>query len=389
MHIRAKGRGKWQCVWEVRDPLTGQRRRVTQIVRGTKKDAERVWTTRAAALERRPVALDPAAQPTRPEDWTVRRLLALYLADPTVRRPRTRQDYARLVRLYLDPLLGPLPLPELTRARVQAAVTAWATRGGQHGQGLAPRTVRQCLAVLSGACAQAVAWGLLPANPCQGVARPRLTASPAAIWTPADMAAFWAVARRHRHGRLFGLLLATGLRPGEALGLQWADVDWDAAALHVRHTLLPRALWPDAATPAFGEPKTARGQRTVALDADTVRLLRDEHAAQAADRLACGPAWRNRADLVFTTRVGTPLLERNVVRLFRALVRQAGVRPLRLYDLRHCHASLLIAAGADPRLVSERLGHSSVAFTLDTYAHLWPSRQHDILERAAPLFRLH
>jgi len=376
MYIRSKGRGKWQCVWEVRDPLTGRRRRITQIVTGTKKDAERVWTARQADLQARPAPRTPADWPARPDTWTVADLCQHWLTVAEI-DDTTRARYADLVRYQIAPTLGAIRVCDLHPAQVQAAERAWLTGGRADGRGgLSASSVRQAHAVLQGALRQAVAWGWIPANPLQQVRRPRHEAAEPHVWTPAEIAAFARVARRHRHGRLFLIVLRTGLRQSEALGLRWADVDWAGAALHVRQQLLP--------TGAFGPLKTARARRTIAIDGTTLAWLRQEQAAQRADRLVCGPVYQDHG-LVFQTRVGTPFRHRNVVRLLRRLERAAGVPPIRFHDLRHTHASLLIAHGADPRLVADRLGHAQVAFTLQVYSHLWPNRQADLL-RHLPAF---
>jgi integrase len=381
MYIRAKGRGKWQCVWEVRD-AAGTRRRMTEIVRGTKKDAEARWVTRQAEL----TAEAARPQPVHPRDWTVGDLLAYWVAEVapgTTIRDRTRHDYQQLITHHILPTLGAHRLTDLHATHIQAAERQWLTAGRLDGRGgLAPSTVRQLHAILQGALAQAVAWDLIPANPAQFVKRPHLPPQTLQIWTPADIERFWAVAQHHRFGGLFGFVLRTGLRQSEALGLPWTDCDLDAGVIHVRQQLLPR---PDSAGRRFGDVKTARGRRRVELDPDTVRLVRHQRTAQKADRLAWGPAYRDHG-LVWQTQVGTPFLHRNVARLFQTLQRQAGVPIIPFHALRHTHASLLIAHGADPKLVSERLGHASVAFTLQIYGHLWPGRQREVLAHLPRLF---
>lgn len=400
MYIRSKGRGKWQCVWEVRDPVTGQRRRVTEIRTGTKRDAEAHWTRQQVALQ------DAAARPApvHPRTWTVADLVTRWIADGAAIDASTRARYQSLLTYHIAPVLGPLLLTTLHPATIQAAEHRWLTAGRADGTGgLAASTVRQIHAILQGALRQAVDWDLIPANPMARVRRPRLDPprqhvwTPAevdaywaavaqhtrpprppglAIWTPADITRFWTVARTHRQGRILMLVLRTGLRQGEVLGLRWADVDDAGPALRVTQQLLePRATLP---FPTFANLKTDAGRRTVELDAETMALLRQERTAQKADRLAAGPAYQDHG-LVFQTGVGTPIRPRNTNRLLLQLQRAAHVAPIRFHDLRHTHASLLIAGGADARLVADRLGHQNVAFTLQIYGHLWPGRQREVL----------
>jgi integrase len=120
------------------------------------------------------------------------------------------------------------------------------------------------------------------------------------------------------------------------------------------------------------------------LDPETVAVLRAHRKAQAAERLAWGPAWQGR-DLVFCREDGTPIWPRTFSRTFASHVEDAGLPAIRLHDLRHTHASLALAAGIHPKVVSERLGHSSVAITLDVYSHAIPALQEDAAARVAAL----
>lgn len=307
--------------------------------------------------------------------------LAYWLAhgDAATRlRPKTVRGYTDLIRLHIGPRLGSVPLSALHPALVDEAQRRWLQEDR-----LAPSTVRQLYAILQGALGQAVRWDVLVANPLDRVRRPALPARPpVTVWTPADVAVFWTVAETARLGSLFGVLLHTGLRISEALGLRWADVDWTAPGVRVAQQLLDKA---GPQGERFGPVKTAHGSyRWVPLSDDSVTLLRRRRKEAVADAAACGPAYQDHG-LVWQTRLGTPLGHRNVARSFDRLQAQAGVSRLRIHDLRHTHASLLIASGADPRLVAERLGHGSVAFTLQTYGHLWPGRQEAVLAHLPPL----
>jgi len=382
MYIRGKGRGKWQCIWEARDPATGRRRRVTEVVYGTKKDAEARWVTRQAEL----TAEAARPQPAHPRDWTVGDLLDHWLAVvlPTEGRAlSTLITYRTLVAHHIRPTLGPMRLTALHPTHLQQAEATWLANGRADGGPLSPSTVRQCHAILRRALQAAVDWDLLPTNPASQVRQPRGEAIEMRVWTPAEIAAFWRVAQAHRYGPLFRLVLATGLRQGEALGLRWADIDWAAGTLHITQQLLRARR---GAPPQLGPPKTARGRRTVAIGPDLIALLQRVRTAQKADRLACGPAYQDHG-LVFQTPLGTPLHHRNVDRLLAQLIRRAGVPPIRFHDLRHTHAALLIADGWDPRLIADRLGHAQIAFTLQVYGHLFPGRQQEAATRLDRLFR--
>ena len=163
----------------------------------------------------------------------------------------------------------------------------------------------------------------------------------------------------------------TGMRRGEALGLRWEDVDLENGRLCVR-----RALIPCAREVVVSEPKTARGRRVVALDAETVAVLKAEAARQLSDQHEEGDAWLD-SGYVFTREDGHELDPEDVTRHFRQAVKKAMLPSIRLHDLRHTHATLALRAGVHPKVVSERLGHASVLITLDTYSHAIPAMQEE------------
>ena len=169
----------------------------------------------------------------------------------------------------------------------------------------------------------------------------------------------------HRLYPLWHTLAMTGLRRGEALGLRWQDVDLEAGRLAVR-----RALVPCGREVLVSEPKTARGRRVVALDPETVEVLKRQAARQLEVQQASA-AWAE-TGLVFTGDDGEALHPEVVSRCFRKAVKEAMLPEIRLHDLRHTHATLALQAGIHPKVVSERLGHATVSITLDTYSSRHP-----------------
>ncbi|MCP4377573.1 MAG: site-specific integrase [bacterium] len=167
------------------------------------------------------------------------------------------------------------------------------------------------------------------------------------------------------------LAVTTGLRRGEILGLRWSDVDLAAGTLTVQQSLeqIKDGL-------RFKSPKTHRSRRSLALPAMTVEALRSHRASQAEERLALGVAWEEHG-LVCPRPAGAPWAPDTLSTAFAAFVRGSGMKPFRFHDLRHSHATHLLRAGVHPKVVSERLGHSSVGITLDTYSHVLPGMQQD------------
>jgi integrase len=189
------------------------------------------------------------------------------------------------------------------------------------------------------------------------------------VWTPADLAKFLGMVEGHRYGPLVRTAAMTGVRRSELCGLRWADVDLDAAALMVRQSvqLVDGRI-------VVGAVKTARSRRRIDLDAGTVAILRSHRRNQASERLMAGAGWRDH-DLVFTAPDGSNLNPDTLTQWFDRTVRRTELPRIRLHDLRHTHASHLLAAGVNVKVVSERLGHASTSFTLDRYGHTLPGQQ--------------
>lgn len=290
----------------------------------------------------------------------------------TTAKPRlkagTFEDYKLIVEKHLIPALGRYRLRELAPQHVQALIAA-------KGQELAPRRVAVIRAVLRAALNDALKWELVSRNVATLVDLPRAPRFVPTVLTPAGAKKLVAAAAKHRLGALFSVALASGLRLGEALALRWEDVDLAKGTLSVRRTLqrVNGEL-------VFGEPKSARSIRSIYLPSLAVRALKRHRTRQKAERLKAGGAWRD-SGLVFTSSIGTPLDDRNVRRAFNEVLKAAKLPPMRIHDLRHTCATLLLAQGENPRVVMETLGHSQVSLTLDTYSHVLPSVQKEAAQR--------
>ncbi len=169
---------------------------------------------------------------------------------------------------------------------------------------------------------------------------------------------------------MFHTLIWTGLRRSELLGLRWKDIDLDLASLHVVQVLHQL----NDGTYIFQEPKTAKGRRAVALSPTSCMLLRAHRERQEADAELLGTPLAGDS-LVFGHVDGTPRAPATLTHAFRKLARRIGLYGVRLHDLRHTHASLLLQQGVHPKIVSERLGHANIQITLGTYSHLLPGMQ--------------
>jgi integrase len=287
---------------------------------------------------------------------------------------RTLADYSEVLKRYVRPKLGSKTLSQLQPLEIQELYSEMQQRE------LSARTVRGTHVVLSSALKQAVRWRMLFVNPAQSVELPKRTRREMKALSPDEATVFLEAAKEDPHGLVFAFGLVTGMRPEEYLGLQWKDLDLQQATATVQRTLCWRRQkgggW------YFGEPKTSQSRRTVPLPTSIVRELGRHKARQAETRLKMGGDYQT-VDLVFATATGGPLHSENLAtRNFRAIRERAKLpSSITPYSLRHTCATLLLLAGENPKVVSERLGHSSIVMTLDTYSHVLPSMQQAATEK--------
>jgi integrase len=288
-------------------------------------------------------------------------------------RTSTFYGYDIHVRLHISPRIGRLRLSHVTGERLNALYAELATSGSAKGEGpLAPATVRRVHVTLHRAFKDAVRWGYLSSNPCEAADPPKLNANlrpEMRTWTAVELATFLTVTKHDPLYPLFRLIAMTGLRRGEALGLRWGDVNLERGELAVRQTIIQLKDGLHRSS-----PKTARSARVVALDERTTSILKT-FRPESADPTA----------LVFCGDNGSPLNPTAVTRRFIALGVEAGLPRIRLHDLRHTHATLALQADVHPKIVSERLGHSTIAFTLDVYSHAIPHMQTEAAAQIANL----
>jgi integrase len=201
-------------------------------------------------------------------------------------------------------------------------------------------------------------------------------------WTAEQASAFLEGTKSSRHWTAYLVLATTGLRRGEALGLRWSDLDLDAGRASIRQTVIAIRHKPE-----FGTPKTKKGRRSVKLDAGTVAALREHRKRPAAERLLMGAGWAD-SDLVFCHVDGTMLHPERFTRSFSEAAQRLGLPRLGPHvAMRHGWATLALENGIHPKVVQERLGHSNISITLDTYSHVIAGLHDDAAEQVAAMFR--
>jgi integrase len=287
-------------------------------------------------------------------------------------RPATHRGYEQLIRIHLIPKLGHHKLERLTPSAIQSL------QNQMRDAGKAPRTIRYARAVLRKALKQAVNWGVLARNPVTLVEGPRVERFKIQPLDLEQSRQLLDAVRGDRHEALYTVALSLGLRQGEALGLQWQNIDLERGLLRVENQL-QRVDHKLVLVPC----KSDRSRRELALPAFTLAVLRG-HRERQTRLLGAVPG---PGSYVFTSAAGTPMDARNVVRHFKAILDLAGLpASIRFHDLRHSAATLLIAQGVHPRTIMEILGHSQIATTMNTYGHVLPATMQDAAERMDSLF---
>lgn len=322
-------------------------------------------------------------------------------------RPATARLYRQHIVDYLAPSLGHVRLRDLRPGHVSDLLQRLQTEAGAGGKPLSANTVVRVHACLRSARTTAVRMRLVSFNAARDVELPKVQRTRVRPWEPWELGAFLDGIQEQRLAPLFEVIAATGLCRGEALGLRWEDVDVARGVLVIRQQLTERSGTAEVCPSCnevhkglrFAAPKTESGEyRRVELDRNTTGVLLGWQATRGAER----EKWRREYaehGLVFCQEDGTPLRPERVDRLFHRLTDKVMVpkdrkrtegplvplRRVRLHDLRHGQASMMLAAGVDMNIVSKRLGHSRSSFTADVYSHLLEGVGRDAAERAAAL----
>ena len=285
-------------------------------------------------------------------------------------KPTTFHSYRRTLEIHVLPLIGSRPLQQLTALMLNAMYARFQAEGSGHGP-LSPKTVRYIHTTIHKALEDAADAGLAARNVAARAKPPRpsrRSTRQVGSWEPGELAAFLDFVRGTRMEGVWRLAAMTGMRRGEILGLRWANVDLEQVRLSVRQAAVTVAYEMIESTPK------SHNARVIDLDSETVGLLRVHRRQQQEEREEWGTDYEAR-DLVVCHGNGSPIHPHSFSQTFERLIKRAGIRVIRLHDLRHTHATLALKAGVPVKVVSERLGYESPAFTLKQYAHVIPGTQ--------------
>ncbi|GMA50722.1 site-specific integrase [Alicyclobacillus contaminans] len=362
----------WSIVFDVGRDERGKRKQKWIGGYKTKKEAQAALAEQVTAVEQGSY-VPPANQSVAEflTDWGNQKKLQV--------RPSTWRSYEWTLNYHVMPHIGHLKLKQVTPKHIEklyATLRESPRPDGKPGN-LSERTILHVHLILQNAFDRAVRWGLIGRNPCKLVDAPRPKKVEMKVWTKEQVQKFIKTSSEDSLYHVFLLLLTTGMRVGEVLGLRWQDVDLDNARLTVRQQIsFIRGGH------VFQQPKTKSGNRTIPIPQQVVHVLKQVKRDQEEKQRLFGDDYRMDLDLVCCTDKGTPLYHGNFTARWNALIEKAGVPRIRIHDARHTHASLLLQQGINPKVVAERLGHANVSITLDTYTHLLPGIQ----ERAVDTF---
>jgi len=346
-----------------RDPVNGRRRQYSRQVptMAEAKALEAGWVTEIE----RGTALVPSKA-------TVGDLLDQYikLELPRTVRPENRQPYESIIKNHLMPAVGDVLARSLTVEHVEKLL------GNMQRAGYSSSTITKARMRLSSALKLGIRWNVVARDVAAIAKPPKIRYRKATIWTPEEIVAFLTAARENAHWPFWLLLVETGARQSELLGLTWADVSIDKATVRLGRKTV-RML---KGTPALKDGgKSAAAVRTIGITPTTVNELRAWRSRWLKHRLAAGSGW-NPDELLFTTAVGTPLSANNLRRTFDRLVTDAGVTAISPHEVRKTNVTLALAGGASPKAVAQRVGHSDARVTLETYDQLTAGQESRLLE---------
>ncbi|HDR7687599.1 TPA: site-specific integrase [Bacillus toyonensis] len=343
------------------DPITGKRTRKKKRGFKTKREAEKALA----------VLLNELAAETYIESSNI--LFQEYLLDWFQTKQKqigkqTAKNYETYISYHILPFLGKYPLSKLTTILIQRFINSLIDKG------LSSATIKKMYNILNNSIQKAVDLDLIPKNVLSHVELPRVTRKEMNVWNVGEVKAFLKVSRDSRYDIAFHLAITTGMRQGELLGLRWKDVDLEKGIVHIVQTLSH-----DGKEFLTGA-KTVSSIRSITLLSDTVPVLKKHKVSIMREKLKAGTEYVDH-DLVICTCRGTVLSPRNLLRIFKGLIQKSNVPDIRFHDLRHTHATSLLLEGINPKIVAERLGHSKVSVTLDTYSHVLPNMQKEAAEK--------
>jgi integrase len=368
--IKRKGSSNYTIVLQLGlDATTGKRKQQWITAGSSKREAEKQMANLIHDLDNGTF--------TKPSKKTLAEYLNEWIDSVKGNlSPRTVEGYNTIINRII-PAIGAIPITQLKPDILQKYYSDCLTNGRLNKQGgLNPLTVRHHHALIHRALKNAVEWGLMIHNAADAAHPPRPKAAEIKIMSENEIQVFLEAARQTPYFHLYHTILFTGLRRSEVLALRWSDIDLLLCQISVSRSIHRLR----GGSYIFRQPKSAKGRRTVALSPVSTHVLREYREKIAIEKLLEGSPLKD-SDLVFSKSDGSPIRPDTISRAWSDLAKRCGISASRLHDARHSHASIMLKMGVHPRIVQERLGHSTIAITLDTYSHVSPGLQEAAAKR--------
>ncbi len=374
-HLKKRSKDSWTIVVDLGLKANGKRNQKWKSIKGTKKDAEALLARMLTELEDG-VYID--AKKTSVSDYLDKWIASIKGSVSST----TYERYKQLCDKHLKPTIGNIALNKLQAIRISELYSNAIEAGRIDGKGgLSKQTVLHMHRVLKRALSQAVKWGLLSRNPCDAVDNiPKPNKKERLTFTTEETLSL--LEQLNCNPLYLPVLIAvtTGMRRGEILGLRWKDIDLDKKRLYIRQIVIE--------TRQYGlevkQPKTDSSSRTIALPQIAIEAIKKYRVEQAELCLQLGKGLTPES-MLFNEYSGLNVPNRITVN-FRSFIKSHGFKHVTFHDLRHTHATHLLEQNIHPKIVSERLGHSTIALTMNTYSHVMPTMQEEAANKVDELF---
>lgn len=361
-HIRKreyKNGHSWQIIVEADiDPVTGKRKRVYKTIKGTKKQAEKVMVQMLSEMNQ---GIFIHESPKTVEQFLTE-WLETYIR-PT-KSPTTTKRYVEQVEKYIIPSLGKKKLQDLKSMDIQKFYNALAEKSPLSDKPLSPKSIKNIHMNLLASLGQAVKMDLIKKNPAELVELPKTKKYQAQVYDADEVQNLLESVMDTDMEVPIALLVGLGLRRGEVLALRWQDVDFERGKVHIRRNMVKVG-----AEIIFKDPKTETSNREIEIPATLLKLLQRERKRYVANKLKMGIQFEDN-DLIVCWDDGKLIKPDSLSQKFRRLTRDIGLKHIRLHDLRHTNATLMLTYGVNPKVAQQRLGHASISTTMDIYSHV-------------------
>ncbi|PGB20457.1 site-specific integrase [Bacillus toyonensis] len=366
-----KHTGSWDFVFNIaNDSMTGKRRQVRRRGFKTQQEAEdALIKLRAEFLDNEVVNLSQMTYTAYMDEWVKERKIHL--------QKSTFETHMIYYRNIIQPKLGHFKLGQIEPIHIQKFINDLV-----NDTNYSPHTIHLVFRIISASLKKAQVMKLIKENPATGTTLPRRVRKEINVWTYEQVCYFLEesrnVKRLTRCYVAFVMSILTGMRQGEIMGLRWKDIDFDRGIIYIRQTLTQTAeIKPGA--------KNASSVRSIHIPAKLIEVLNEHYKKIKDERIFHGRGY-NDNDLVICTQDGRPMIPRNLRKEFYHLTEKLGLPKIRFHDLRHTHATLLIQQNVNVKLIAERLGHSDIETTLNTYSHVLPDMQKSVSDKLDKIF---